>query len=578
MSQRILVIDHHPQGLQRVVDPLREAGYEVAVAQTVADGAAAFGRFRPALVFIAARLPRTHGTVLCRELKRTDAGASTPIVLIVESTGIQIDLPPLDQFGADRLIQKPVSSDELLVICRELLERACKPAASDDNETDDGLTIAPEELDLLEFDLPDKVVRGPRNTPQSPTVPLSNDRGEDIENHLEDLFTEKQRLAPAPTTAPKLSTGRDNDADAAVIDELDLENELNAKLGAKEEANPSQPVQGSTTRRRTAVPPAPSATTTKSKPLHGSVRMVGRYQTEAFTRERNVPQPFPEATDTKHVVGLARWSWVAIPVTVAVVFLAVFFMSRSQETQPDTGFTTTPYANGELDGTRFSLVADSVVEADPPNLAIEPGEEGLPEVAAQKQASQNAKPETDPPSAVAEREPETPDPVSRESAPRIVTQEPLIPDSATRDVLSDRESNDPEPRIVVQESEPQIQEVEDIPEPVVEAKTPDPEPTAFDDPAPLEVAHDPITRDPVLIQRIEPRVSKRDLRKGGGTIVLRVRISESGNVTRVLVDQGLPGSPLEGAAVTAVLRWRYEPALDRDEPVEAWTTARFTFD
>ncbi|NIM61330.1 MAG: response regulator, partial [Acidobacteria bacterium] len=74
MSHRILVIDHHPQGLQRVVEPLREAGYEVAVAQTVADGASVFGRFEPQLVFIAARLPRTHGTVLCRELKRTDAG------------------------------------------------------------------------------------------------------------------------------------------------------------------------------------------------------------------------------------------------------------------------------------------------------------------------------------------------------------------------------------------------------------------------------------------------------------------------------------------------------------------------
>lgn len=527
MSQRILVIDHHPQGLQRVVDPLREAGYEVAVAQTVADGAAAFGRFRPALVFIAARLPRTHGTVLCRELKRTDAGASTPIVLIVESTGIQIDLPPLDQFGADRLIQKPVSTDELLTISRELLERACKPAASDDNETDDGLSIAQEELDSLEFDLPDEVVRGPRNTPQPPTVPLSNDRGEDIENHLEDLFTEKQRSVPAPTAGPEPSADRDNNADAAVIDGLDLENELNAKLGTKEEANTPQPVQGSTTRRRAAVPPAPSATTTMNKPLHGSVRTVGRYQTEAFTRERTLPQAFPEAADTKHVVGLARWSWVAIPVTVGVVFLAVFFMSRSQETQPDTDFATTPYANGELDGTRFSLVADSVVEADPPNLAIEPGEEGLPEVAAQKPAPRNAKPETDPP--------------SHEPAPRI-------------------------------------QEVEDIPEPVVEAKAPDPEPTVLDDPAPLEVAHDPITRDPVLIRRIEPRVSKRDLRKGGGTIVLRVRINESGNVTRVLVDQGLPGSPLEGAAVAAVLRWRYEPALDRDEPVEAWATARFTFD
>ena len=112
-------------------------------------------------------------------------------------------------------------------------------------------------------------------------------------------------------------------------------------------------------------------------------------------------------------------------------------------------------------------------------------------------------------------------------------------------------------------------------EPIVEDVAPEPE---LQDPAPLVVTPEPITRDPILIQRIEPTVSKKDLKKGGGTVVLRVRISETGRVTRVLVDQGLSGSPLEAAAVAAVLRWLYEPALDRDAPVEAWTTAHFTFE
>ncbi|NIS30034.1 MAG: hypothetical protein GWO04_08770 [Actinobacteria bacterium] len=46
----------------------------------------------------------------------------------------------------------------------------------------------------------------------------------------------------------------------------------------------------------------------------------------------------------------------------------------------------------------------------------------------------------------------------------------------------------------------------------------------------------------------------------------------------MLVERGIPGSPLEAASVAAVLRWRYEPALDQDEPVESWTIATFTFD
>jgi len=252
LSHRILVIDHNPQGLQRVVDPLRDAGYGVAVAQTVADGASSFGHFAPARVFIAARLPRTHGTVLCRELKRTDAGAQTPIVLIVEGTGIKIDLPPLDQFGADRLIQKPVSADELLAVCRELLDEEPDLAAADDDDTgsqaeagaDDGLSIALEELDSPDFDLPAEVVRGLRDAPPEPTaVQLSHDRGEDIADHLDELLTEKQKPAPTPAMAPKPSTGRDHDADAAVIDQLDLENELNANPGADEKASATQPAK-----------------------------------------------------------------------------------------------------------------------------------------------------------------------------------------------------------------------------------------------------------------------------------------------------------------------------------------------
>ena len=602
MSHRILVIDHHPQGLQRVVDPLRAAGYEVAVAQTVADGASAFGQFEPALVFIAARLPRTHGTVLCRELKRTDAGAKTPIVLIVESTGVQIDLPPLDQFGADRMIQKPVSADELLALCRELLEEDFDLAAPDNDETgsptpaepDDGLSIALEELDVLDFDVPDVVLGGAHDAPppQTPAVRLSNDHGEDIEDRLEDLLTGKQKPTLVPMPGPEPSTGRDHDADAAVIDELDLDNELNAKLGADEEASASQPANP-------PPPRIPSATTTVSEPVPESERPAVKFQTEAFTSKRTEPQPFPAAADVNQESGLARWSWVAIPITVAVVFLAVFFMASPQETQPDTDFAATPPAGGKHDDAQSSASADAqfsvppnlIFESDPPNDAIEPVEDVLakpviekqPEVAPQDPAPRDAEPDPVTPAPIKTRQPDPvvesePEPEPRNEAPAPQVQnvedspEPVVESTPTEPEPA--APVDPEPRVVVQAPEPQVQQVEDKPEPVVESTPTTPDP----DPAPREVLPDPITRDPILIQRVEPRVSKKDLKKGGGTVVLRIRISASGSVTRVLVEQGLSGSPLEAAAVAAVLRWRYEPALDRDEPVEAWTTARFTFE
>ena len=630
MSHRILVIDHHPQGLQRVVDPLREAGYEVAVAQTVADGASTFGRFEPELVFIAARLPRTHGTVLCRELKRTDAGANTPIVLIVEGTGIQIDLPPLDQFGADRLLQKPVSPDELLAVCRELLDGKPNRTATNNNEPgsdanarpDDGLSIALEELDSLDFDLPDEVVRGAGETPKKLAVELSDDSGEDIQDHLDDLLSGKKASppapapaaapaptpAPAPLAGPEPSTGRDHDADSAVIDELELGNDLNSTLGAEEKpaatkpVTPPAPVQtrDSTATRRTEAPRAPSATTTVSEPAPDSEQTAGRFQTEAFTSRRNMPQPFPVAAEVQQVTGAARWSWIAIPLTVAVVFLAAFFMARPRESTPNDGFAATPLGSAELDGTHasdralagtsFGFPADPLDETDPPIGTIEPVEETSVEPAPRETQPRTSKPI--PP----EHEPEPVKP-----APIRITRKPV----AEREPAPRAEppANDPEPRNMVREPEPEPESEPETTAPVVTAPEivvqepatvgpaveddagfePDPAPPVEitmpdQDPEPQIVVPEPITRDPILIQRAEPNFSAKDLKKGGGTVVLRIRISATGGVTRVLVEQGLPGSALEAAAVAAVLRWRYEPALDRDEPVEAWTTARFTFE
>jgi TonB family protein len=54
-------------------------------------------------------------------------------------------------------------------------------------------------------------------------------------------------------------------------------------------------------------------------------------------------------------------------------------------------------------------------------------------------------------------------------------------------------------------------------------------------------------------------------------------VDQQGKIARVLVDEGIPGSELEGAAISAVLRWRFRPATEDGVPVKAWTTVRFVF-
>jgi protein TonB len=61
-------------------------------------------------------------------------------------------------------------------------------------------------------------------------------------------------------------------------------------------------------------------------------------------------------------------------------------------------------------------------------------------------------------------------------------------------------------------------------------------------------------------------------------VVLNVLVNESGRVVRVVVDEGIPGSPLEAAAIDAVLRWEYRPGTENGSPVRAWVTETFVFE
>jgi protein TonB len=82
-----------------------------------------------------------------------------------------------------------------------------------------------------------------------------------------------------------------------------------------------------------------------------------------------------------------------------------------------------------------------------------------------------------------------------------------------------------------------------------------------------------------VLERVEPTYSAAALKKADGSavIVLRVLVDEQGRISRVVVDQGLPGSELESAAISAVLRWRFQPATEGGAPVAGWTSARFEF-
>lgn len=85
----------------------------------------------------------------------------------------------------------------------------------------------------------------------------------------------------------------------------------------------------------------------------------------------------------------------------------------------------------------------------------------------------------------------------------------------------------------------------------------------------------PATTAPVALRYVQappPPYPRAAIRNGlTGTVWLRVLVDESGGPVAVEVEQGSGHRVLDDAARRQVLaNWRFQPALDGDQPVQAW--------
>ena len=81
----------------------------------------------------------------------------------------------------------------------------------------------------------------------------------------------------------------------------------------------------------------------------------------------------------------------------------------------------------------------------------------------------------------------------------------------------------------------------------------------------------------VLISKVDPEYPERARRSGvEGTVILDASISETGQITRIAVEQGLPLGISE-SAVAAVRHWKYRPARGRSGPVASHKKIRIAF-
>jgi protein TonB len=71
--------------------------------------------------------------------------------------------------------------------------------------------------------------------------------------------------------------------------------------------------------------------------------------------------------------------------------------------------------------------------------------------------------------------------------------------------------------------------------------------------------------------QVQPNYPDSARRRGiEGTTLLKIRVSDQGEVVEVLVDQSAGHDDLDQAAIAAVKKWRFEPARKGNQPVASW--------
>lgn len=105
------------------------------------------------------------------------------------------------------------------------------------------------------------------------------------------------------------------------------------------------------------------------------------------------------------------------------------------------------------------------------------------------------------------------------------------------------------------------------PAPVAAPAAPTPPPAQFAD------------RDPQAVRSPAPRYPRDAQRRGeSGTVVLRVHVGTDGEPEGIDLVTGSGSRSLDRAAVEAVRRWRFEPAMRDGRPVEGFVQVPITFD
>jgi two-component system KDP operon response regulator KdpE len=126
-AQRVLVVDDERQILRALRIILRDAGFEVATADTAQAALDALAIHPPEAAILDLILPDGNGVDICRSIREW----SEMPVIVLSAVGEEAEKVRALEAGADDYVTKPFGPDELIARLKAALRRA-KPGLQDE--------------------------------------------------------------------------------------------------------------------------------------------------------------------------------------------------------------------------------------------------------------------------------------------------------------------------------------------------------------------------------------------------------------------------------------------------------------
>ena len=129
MRKKLLIVEDNTELLELLRLGLKQAGFSISTATNGLEALKKARSLMPDLILLDLVLPELDGFAVCERLRREEATATIPIIML---TGLNSEFTRFAglESGADEYVTKPASADQLLPKIQHWLELSAHSAAN----------------------------------------------------------------------------------------------------------------------------------------------------------------------------------------------------------------------------------------------------------------------------------------------------------------------------------------------------------------------------------------------------------------------------------------------------------------